>query len=264
MTKPEQEYQEKTVKRAGPCWLQRLFFLLLVRPFLALFIGVNWYHRDRLAQFVSPEKLAGSTGAPQQGRPNQVIIVANHNSHLDTLLLMCLFPNNRLHQLHPVAAADYFMVNPVLAWFATHIMNIVPIPRKEISRENNPITRMEAVLAQGDSLILFPEGSRGEPEVMKPFQNGIGHLIMRNPKIPVVPVFIRGAGRSLPKGEAILLPMFCDVVIGEPLRFDIDADNSGSSEASRSKASIVEAIQAGVTQTKAWLEAETFALEEGI
>jgi 1-acyl-sn-glycerol-3-phosphate acyltransferase len=231
-------------------WLQRLFWGLFLRPFLLGFIGVNRYHVQRLNALINQDQ--------------QVILVANHNSHLDTLILMTLFPDRLLHRIHPIAAADYFLTNPLLSWFALTIMNIVPIPRKKITKENNPITKMEEALAKGDSLILFPEGSRGNPEVMKPFQNGIGHLIARNPHIPVVPVFIRGAGRSLPKGEMVILPMFCDVVIGDPLRFDDPVGHDEQidpNEAPLSKQNITQRLEDEVFACKAWLEAETFSLE---
>ena len=231
-------------------WLRRLFFGLLIRPFLLGLIGVNRYHLHRLNALLEPQTIE---------QPNQVILVANHNSHLDTLILMTLFPNRLLHRLHPVAAADYFLTNPLLYWFALTIMNIVPIPRKKITKENNPITRMEEALAKGDSLILFPEGSRGDPEVMKPFQNGIGHLIARNPHVPVVPVFIRGAGRSLPKGEMVILPMFCDVVIGAPLKFN---EHLNQEEGDLTKQNITQRLEAEVFACKAWLDAETFSLEQ--
>ena len=90
-------------------------------------------------------------------------------------------------------------------------------PSMHITKANNPIQRMCEVLKAGHSLIVFPEGSRGSPEAMAPFQSGIAHLIQKYPEIPVVPVYIQGMGRALPKGEFILVPFFCDLMIGEPL-----------------------------------------------
>lgn len=246
--------------QTSPCWktrwLRRLFWGLIIRPFLLGFIGVNRYHVQRLNTL-----MAQLIMDPQK----QMILVANHNSHLDTLILMTLFPDKLLHRVHPVAAADYFLTSPLLSWFALNMMNIVPIPRKKITKENNPITKMEEALERGDSLILFPEGSRGDPEIMKPFQNGIGHLIARNPHIPIVPVFIRGAGRSLPKGEMVILPMFCDVVIGEPVRFNEQNKENESpdpDETHLSKQEITQRLEEAVFACKAWLEAETFSLDE--
>lgn len=176
--------------------LRILFFGCLLRPLFWFLLGVNVFGRENLP------------------RKQQFIMVANHNSHLDALLLLNLFPLHRIHQIHPVAASDYFMANPVVAWLTTTLINIVPIPRTGITKSNNPLTRMGEILAQGDSLILFPEGSRGEPEEMKPFRSGIAHVVAKHPEIPVVPVFVYGAGKSLPKGEMLPVPFFCDIAIG--------------------------------------------------
>ena len=121
-----------------------LFFLLVVKPLLGVVLGMNVFNRHYLPV------------------DHQCVVIANHNSHLDALALMNLFPLRKLHEIRPVAAADYFMTNPVMAWFATTCMNIIPIPRTGITKTNNPITAMEAALAEGQSLIVFPEGTRGD------------------------------------------------------------------------------------------------------
>jgi len=178
-----------------------LFFLVVVKPLLFLLVGVNVFGRENL-----PVK-------------KQFILVANHNSHLDALALMNLFPLTQLHHIHPVAASDYFLQNPLLAWFSQTFLNILPIARSQFTRQTNPLTKMGEVLEQGDSLILFPEGTRGQPEAMEPFQAGIAHVLKKHPEVPVIPVYLKGMGRSLPKGEKILLPLFCDIMIGQPQYF---------------------------------------------
>lgn len=181
-------------------WLQALFFLLLVRPFLALVVGANLRHAERL---------------PAHG---PAILAANHNSHLDTLLLMSLYPVSQLHRLRPVAAADYFMRNRVVAWFALNIMHILPLARRpQLGRD--PLADIEAALTDGDILILFPEGSRGAPEKRSTLKTGIAHLMERQPDTPVTPIYLHGLGKALPKGEWLPIPFFADVFIGEPLRW---------------------------------------------
>ena len=146
------------------------------------------------------------------------MIIANHNSHLDTVVLMTLLPLNCLHKLRPVAAADYFLQNKLLAWFSSNIMRIIPL--KRTGKGESLDERLRGVfdsLTNEDILILFPEGSRGEPEKLTKFKSGVAFVAERHPNVPFYPVFLHGLGKSLPKGEAILVPFFCDVMIGEKI-----------------------------------------------
>lgn len=184
--------------------LRALFFLLLVRPLALLLLGVNARHRQRL---------------PTKG---PAIIAANHNSHLDTLVLMTLFPQAMLPRLRPVAAADYFLRHRLLAWFARNIIGIVPLTRCVKPGDPDPLAACDATLAEGVILIMFPEGTRGEPERFSDFKAGIAHLARRHPDVPVVPVFLHGLGKVLPRGAFLLVPFFVDVFIGEALRWSGD------------------------------------------
>lgn len=184
--------------------LQQLFFLLIVRPLVLIVIGLNIRHRERI---------------PLKG---PAIVVSNHNSHLDTLVLMTLLPWPLLRQLRPVAAKDYFLRNRLLAWFALNIMHIIPLEREIIDRHQDPLAACSEALQNGDILILFPEGSRGDPEQMGTLKTGIAHLAKRNPDVPVIPIFLHGLGKALPKGETLFVPFFCDVFIGESLRWSGD------------------------------------------
>ncbi len=184
--------------------LQQFFFAVIVRPLVLIVIGLNIRHRERI---------------PLKG---PAIVVSNHNSHLDTLVLMTLLPWPMLRQLRPVAAKDYFLRNRALAWFALNIMHIIPLEREIIDRHQDPLAACSDALQNGDILILFPEGSRGDPEQIGTFKNGIAHLAKRNPGVPITPIFLYGLGKALPKGEAILVPFFCDVFIGESVSWSGD------------------------------------------
>ena len=181
-------------------FLRIAFFLLFVRPVLLIVLGMNVRGREHL---------------PTKG---PAIVVANHNSHLDTLTLMALFPLRDLPRLRPVAAADYFLKNKLLAWFALNIIGILPLTRGAVKK--NPLADMEAALDRGEILILFPEGSRGEPEQRADFKRGVAYLAKARPQASVHPVFIYGLGKALPKGSLILVPFNCDVIAGEAFAWD--------------------------------------------
>lgn len=180
--------------------LQFLFFALIVRPIILVVIGLNVRRQKEL---------------PQEG---PAIIVANHNSHLDTVVLMTLLPLDKLRKIRPVAAADYFLKNKLLAWFSQEIMGIIPLNRTAVGAPlDERLKGVFEALDRGEILILFPEGSRGEPEKMAKFKSGVAYIVEKYPGTPVYPVFLHGLGKSLPKGEAILVPFFCDVLIGDKL-----------------------------------------------
>src|SRR6266545_2558245 len=118
-----------------------------------------------------------------------------------------------------VAAADYFLSNPALAWFSLNVIRILPIDRQRNDAHGDPLVDMSAALSRGEILIVFPEGSRGAPEQLGRFKSGIARLAERHPDVPIVPVFLHGLGKSLPRGEFLLVPFIADVVVGEALHW---------------------------------------------
>jgi len=181
--------------------LRILFYALIVKPLVLVMLGLNARGRHYL---------------PASG---PAVIVANHNSHLDALALMSLFSNRVIANVHPVAAADYFLRNRFLKWFALNVVGIIPIDREPTEKSGDLLAPLIDALDRGSILILFPEGTRGEPENMGKLKNGIGHLISERPNVPVIPIFFYGLGKCLPKGEFIVVPFFVDAYIGEPLHW---------------------------------------------
>lgn len=179
--------------------LRFLFYAVFIRAIVLIVLGLHVRHRERL---------------PRSG---PAIIVANHNSHLDTMVLMSLFPLRLLPKLHPVAAMDYFLTSGLFSWFNLNVVGILPIKRTVARGDDNPLAPCNKALAEGQMLIVFPEGSRGEPEQLQSFKGGIARLAESNPAVPVIPVFLHGLGKALPKGEALLVPFFCDIFVGERL-----------------------------------------------
>lgn len=178
--------------------LQKVFYIFVKIGVLFL-LGLNVRRKELL---------------PSEG---PAIIVANHNSHLDTMVLMALMPLSRLKDIKPVAAADYFFSSPRKAWFSEHVLGIIPVERQNRDRSADPLEGCYRALENGQVLILFPEGSRGEPEQMTDLKKGISFLAEKFPDTPVVPVFTHGLGKALPKGSFLLVPFFCDIFVGDPI-----------------------------------------------
>ena len=184
--------------------LRHAFFLFVVRPLILFVIGLHVRHKDRL---------------PKKG---PLILAANHNSHLDALVLVSLFPFSMLRKVKPVAAADYFMKSRIMSWFSTKVVGIIPLARRNLSHKQDPLKPVCDALENGEIVIIFPEGSRGEPEHMSHLKTGIAHIASRYPEIPTLPVFLYGLGKSLPRNEALFVPFYCDVFIGEPIHWEGD------------------------------------------
>ncbi|CAG7856003.1 hypothetical protein MCAMS1_00335 [biofilm metagenome] len=179
--------------------LRYLFYLLIVKPLVLIVLGINARNRELLLN------------------KGPAIVVANHNSHLDALALMSLFPQRVIADVHPVAAADYFLTNRWLKWFAINVVGIIPINRNTPTAGRDLMSPILDALDRNGILIFFPEGTRGEPESMGKMKNGIASIVSLRPDVPVTPVFFYGLGKSLPKGEVILVPFFVDAFIGKPL-----------------------------------------------
>ncbi|SEJ49220.1 1-acyl-sn-glycerol-3-phosphate acyltransferase [Deinococcus reticulitermitis] len=179
--------------------LRTAFFLGVVRPLLLLGFGVGVRHRERL---------------PARG---PALVVANHNSHLDTLLLLSLFSSRTLPLVRPVAAGDYFGRSRALRWLTREIVGGLLIDRAPSGGRRDPLAPVMAALGRGEIVLLFPEGTRGEPEVRAEFKSGVAHLARRRPDVPVVPVGLRGLGYALPKGEWLPVPLNLYVAVGEAL-----------------------------------------------
>jgi 1-acyl-sn-glycerol-3-phosphate acyltransferase len=178
----------------------QFIFSFIIRNFLKIIVGVKF----TTANFLKKEK--------------QFIIVANHNSHLDTMTILASVPRTIIHRIKPVAAADHFGKTQLKERLTNYFVNTILIQRKRDKEnpENDPIHRMIKALDEGYSLIIFPEGTRGEPEVQQPLKPGIALVLKERPHIKYIPAYMKGMGKAMPKDDSLIVPHNASLVYGEP------------------------------------------------
>jgi len=172
--------------------------LILLRPFMKVFCGIN------------------VTGLENLEGLDQAIIIANHNSHLDVLLLYYLLPASMICRTHPVADQPYFSRSGWLYGLVNFLLKPIWVTRGKRARDYDPLSGVKGAVDDGCSVIIFPEGTRGRPGEMEHFRSGIGRLMEQYPNLPIVPVFLTGPERALPKASALLLPLWNNIIIGPP------------------------------------------------
>ena len=176
--------------------LPLVLHILVLRPLLHLVFGLNVRGRENL---------------PSRG---PCILAANHNSHLDILMIYAALPVRLIVAAHVVAAYDYFARHRLL--FATVDFLFKPVWVDRESGGSDCMGRMCDFLDSGESIIIFPEGTRGEAGQLGHFHCGVGKLAANHPEVPLLPVFLRGTERALPRKANLPLPIWQHVSIGPP------------------------------------------------
>jgi 1-acyl-sn-glycerol-3-phosphate acyltransferase len=169
-----------------------------------------------LARTLTGVRAIWLVGAPQS---TPTVYFANHRSHGDFVLLWSSLPPDLRSLTRPVAAADYWLASPTRRFIGCDVFRAVLIDRTGAGDRGDPITQMATALDAGDSLILFPEGTRNESdEALLPFKSGLFHLARRCPNARLVPTWINNVHRVLPKGAIVPLPLACSVTFGAPVQ----------------------------------------------
>lgn len=169
--------------------------------------------------------LTGLRSLWHDGAPSarQTLYFANHTSHADFVLLWSALPPDLRTLTRPVAAADYWQRPGLRSFIGLRVFNAVLIDRQGGVGAGDAVERMAGVLSSGDSLIMFPEGTRNTSDaVLLPFRSGLYHLAKRSPEVRLVPVWIDNLRRVLPKGSLLPLPLACAVHFGPPLELQQD------------------------------------------
>ncbi|MBN1269683.1 MAG: 1-acyl-sn-glycerol-3-phosphate acyltransferase [Kiritimatiellae bacterium] len=147
----------------------------------------------------------------------QCIVIANHNSSLDTYVLASLFSWRHKNRTRVAAAKDTF-AGGFAGWVAQKTLQVILVDRAPVGA-HDPLAEVKQLLREGNSLIIYPEGTRGEPGKIEEFKRGIGVLAAEFPDLPVYPVFIKGVEKCLARDEYLLVPFEIHIKVAEnPVR----------------------------------------------
>ena len=153
--------------------------------------------------------------------PKQRVYYANHSSHLDILVLWASLPREIREVTRPAAARDYWDKSSLKRYLAKNIFNAIMIDRPgHGENKNNPYKAVEDTLdgiGEKYSLIIFPEGTRGDGEELSHFKGGIYSLAQKKTDLEFVPVYLENLNRILPKGEFVPVPLMSSISFGEPV-----------------------------------------------
>jgi 1-acyl-sn-glycerol-3-phosphate acyltransferase len=201
-------------------------------------------------------------------KAEQRIYFANHQSHLDLVMIWAALPEELRSITRPIAARDYWATTPFKRWITTEVFNAIyverggsapvppptaaPGPAERIEPSFDGVVQTELPLAppvpemaepvasvtpgsaealaplqpliealqSGDSIIIFPEGTRGHTGEPQKFKSGLFTLAQMFPEAVLVPAWIDNVQRVMPKGEVVPVPILCSVTFGEPVRLE--------------------------------------------
>ena len=175
-------------------------------------------------------------------KAEQRIYFANHQSHFDWVLLWAALPRDLRGVTRPIAAREYWTASPLKHWITREIFNAVYVSREkkpaaplvsptalegtselpsdgpaEAGADEDPLEPLLEALRHGDSLVIFPEGTRGHASEPAPFKSGLYALARAFPEVQLIPAWIDNVQRVMPKGEVVPVPILCTVTFGAPV-----------------------------------------------
>jgi len=165
-------------------------------------------------------------------KAEQRIYFANHQSHFDWVLIWAALPRDLRAVTRPIAARDYWTSSEFKHWITREIFNAVYVSRQRTD-DQDPLEPLAEALTNGDSLVIFPEGTRGNKEEPATFKSGLYHLATQFPNVQLIPAWIDNVQRVMPKGEVVPVPILCSVTFGAPMRVEAGEDKRAFLERAR-------------------------------
>jgi 1-acyl-sn-glycerol-3-phosphate acyltransferase len=152
-------------------------------------------------------------------KAEQRIYFANHQSHADLVMIWAALPKELRSITRPIAAKDYWTKSPFKKWITTAVFNAIYVDRARTA-DQDPLEPLVDALESGDSIIIFPEGTRCNAEEPQPFKAGLFNLAQKFPHVVLVPAWIDNIQRVMPKGEVVPVPILCSVTFGAPIKLE--------------------------------------------
>ena len=149
-------------------------------------------------------------------KAEQRIYFANHQSHLDWVLIWASLPRELRATTRPIAARDYWTSSPFKHWITREVFHAVYVSRQRTD-DQDPLEPLIDALRNGDSLVIFPEGTRSNKGLPQPFKSGLFNLAEQFPQVQLIPAWIDNVHRVMPKGEVVPVPILCTVTFGAPI-----------------------------------------------
>ena len=183
-------------------------------------------------------------------KAEQRIYFANHQSHLDWVLIWAALPRELRASTRPIAAREYWTAGRFKHWLTREVFNAVYVSRIRPqgasgteADDQDPLAPLIEALRNGDSLVIFPEGTRSNLGQPQPFKSGLYHLAQQFPQVQLIPAWIDNVQRVMPKGEVVPVPILCTVTFGAPLTLGLGEDKRAFLARARSA---VVALQPGL------------------
>ena len=173
----------------------------------------RWTVHSHVRQFCRPFTLEGEENLA--GIDGPLVIIANHTSHFDTVIVLSVLPDRIYDKTAVVSAADRMYRERIKGMWHSLRYNAFPITR---GGGREALAYSQWLLHHGWSLLIFPEGKRSRTGELMPFHGGPAILALGQ-DVPVLPMYIKGAGDILPPGTRESRPAPVIVRVGRPLTF---------------------------------------------
>lgn len=222
MNAEDSQYNWEYAPPPSPYDLVRDSLLLkIIRPVLHVFARLFLRYYNNL-EVVGRENILDSQAC---------IITPNHSSHLDAPVVFASLPLLRINCTYTLAAKDYFFNRWFVSLIARLMANVIPVDRT--GSETRGLILCLSKIRKGNSIVLFPEGTRSQTGNINQFQKG-AILLSKKARLPIIPAYIRGSYESLPKSRYVPRRKKISIFLDQPVQYwDEDYKNMDDNDASR-------------------------------